>query len=164
MAIFNTAINPEERKEILIVGLRTAANNLRNGAFYAWGHHGACNCGHLLQAVTRLSKEEIQTYAHTGYGEWTEIMEESCSVTGVPLGLLITELRSMGLTNNDIHNLEYLEDRAVLNNLPGGFRWLKRNQREDVIIYFETYANMLEEKMLEKIEIPSFELNEPVNI
>ena len=164
MAIFNTAINPEERKEILIVGLRTAANNLRNGAFYAWGHHGACNCGHLLQAVTRLSKEEIQTYAHTGYGEWTEIMEESCSVTGVPLGLLITELRSMGLTNNDIHNLEYLEDRAVLNNIPGGFRWLKRNQREDVIIYFETYANMLEEKLLEQIEIPSFELNETIGI
>ena len=157
MAIFNTTTNLEARKEILIAGLRTAASNLRNGAFYAWGHHGACNCGHLLQVVTRLSKEEIQTYAHTGYGEWTEIVEESCSVTGVPLGLLITELRSMGLTNNDIHNLEYLEDRAVLNNLPGGFRWLKRNQREDVIIYFETYANMLEEKMLEQIEIPSFE-------
>jgi hypothetical protein len=162
MAIFKTATNLEARKEILIAGLRTAASNLRNGAFYAWGHHGACNCGHLLQVVTNLSKEEIQTYAHTGCGEWTEIVEESCPVTGVPLGLLITELRSMGLTNNDIHNLEYLEDRAVLSNLPGGFRWLKRNQREDVIIYFETYADMLEEKMIEQIKIPSFDLNEPV--
>ncbi|HTE26775.1 hypothetical protein [Flavitalea sp.] len=152
------------KTDILVGGLRTAANNLRSGAFYAWGHHGACNCGHLLQVVTRLSKEEIQSYAHTGYGEWTEIVEESCAVTGIPLGLLITELRSMGLTNIDIHNLEYLEDSAVLNNLPGGFRWLKRNQREDVIVYFETYANMLEEKMLEQIEIPSFDLKEPVSL
>jgi hypothetical protein len=153
-----SASGTESNLSMLISGLRTAADNLRNGAFYAWGHHGACNCGHLLQVLTRLSKEEIQTYAHTGYGEWTEIVEESCAVTGIPLGLLITELRSVGLTNTDIHNLEYLQDRTVLNNLPGGFRWLKRNQREDVIVYFETYANMLEEKLLAQIEIPSFEL------
>jgi hypothetical protein len=146
---------------ILINGLRKAADNIRNGAFYAWGHHGACNCGHLLQVITKLTKEDIQTYAHTGSGEWTEIVEESCPVTGVPLGLLITELRSMGLTNTDIHNLEYLEDRAVLNNLPGGFRWLKKNQRQDVIEYFESYANLLEEKIIAEVIIPEFELHEP---
>lgn len=160
MPINKMTTDPVAKTGMLIEGLRKAARNLRDGAFYAWGHHGACNCGHLLQVITKLSKEEIQTYAHTGYGEWTEIVEESCSVTGIPLGLLITELRSMGLTNVDIHNLEYLEDRAVLNNLPGGFRWLKRNQREDVIIYFETYANMLEEKLIQQIEIPSFEIRE----
>ena len=69
---------------ILIDGLRKAASNLRDGAYYAWGHHGACNCGHLLQVVTRLSKEEILTYAHTGTGEWTELAEESCAVAGDP--------------------------------------------------------------------------------
>ena len=140
----------------LVEGLRRAAENLRNGAFYAWGHHGACNCGHLLQVITQLSKEEIQTYAHTAYGEWTELVEESCNITGIPLGLLITELRGLGLTNTDIHNLEYLTDRKVLENLPGGFRWLKRNQREDVIVYFETFANLVEETILQQIQIPSF--------
>ncbi|RYG03943.1 MAG: hypothetical protein EOO02_07280 [Chitinophagaceae bacterium] len=138
---------------LLIGGLRKAAANLRNGAFYAWGHHGACNCGHLLQVVTKLSKEDILTYAHTGQGEWTEIVEESCSVTGIPLGMLITELRKLGLTNTDIHNLEYLEDRKVLEQLPDGFRWLKRNQRDDVVVYFETFANMLEEKLINSIDI-----------
>ncbi|RYZ30714.1 MAG: hypothetical protein EOO10_01795 [Chitinophagaceae bacterium] len=142
---------------ILIEGLRTAAANLRNGAFYAWGHHGACNCGHLLQVVTNYSKEEIQTYAHTGSGEWTEIVEEACDVTGLPLDLLITKLRSLGLTNTDIHNLEYLEDRTVLNSLPGGFRWLKRNRREDVILYFECYANVLEERAINEVQLPQFE-------
>lgn len=141
---------------LLAEGLRKAAANLRNGSFYAWGHHGACNCGHLLQVVTRLSKEDIQTYAHTGTGEWTEIVEESCDVTGVPLGLLIRELRRLGLTNTDIHNIEYLTDRKVLENLPGGFRWLQRNNRDHVIVYFETFAGMLEERVLSQIAIPSF--------
>jgi hypothetical protein len=131
----------------LIDGLRTAAGNLRNGGFYAWGHHGACNCGHLLQATTELSKEEILNYAHTGAGEWTELAEESCSVTEAPLNLLLTKLQQLGLTPTDVHNIEYLEDREVLNRLPGGFRWLKRNARQDVVAYFETMADCLEEKM-----------------
>jgi hypothetical protein len=60
----------------------------------------------------------------------------------------------LGLTPVDIHNIEYLADREVLDALPGGFRWLKRNTREDVIVYFETFASVLEEKLLSKIEIP----------
>jgi hypothetical protein len=131
----------------LIHGLRTAAVTLRNGGFYAWGHHGACNCGHLLQATTELSKEEILSYAHTGAGEWTELAEESCSVSKAPLTLLLTKLQQLGLTPTDVHNIEYLEDREVLNCLPGGFRWLKRNARQDVVAYFETMADCLEEKM-----------------
>jgi len=41
----------------------------------------------------------------------------------------------------------------VLEHLPGGFRWLKKNKREDVILYFETFADMLEEKLLAQINI-----------
>jgi hypothetical protein len=62
----------------------------------------------------------------------------------------------IGLTPVDIHNIEYLQDKEVLRELPGGFRYLKRNVREDVIVYFETFANLLEEKLISKIEI-SFE-------
>jgi len=146
---------------LLVDGLRKAASNLREGSYYAWGHHGACNCGHLLQVVTRLSKEEILTYAHTGTGEWTELAEESCSVTGAPISLLIKKLEETGLTPTDIHNLEYLEDRKVLERLPGGFRWLKKNVREDVILYFETFADILEEKFLATIKIPSIDFLVP---
>ena len=137
----------------LIDGLRSAANALRNGGFYAWGHHGACNCGHLLQATTQLTKEEILQYAHTGTGEWTELAEESCSVSNAPVSLLLVKLELLGLTPTDIHNIEYLEDREVLHRLPGGFRWLKRNAREDVVAYFETMANWMEEKMLRHVVI-----------
>src|ERR1044071_9559763 len=127
----------------LIQGLRRAAQVLSSGAYYAWGHHGACNCGHLLQATTQLSKEEILTYAHSSPGEWTEIAEESCPVTEAPYRLLLAKMEELRLNPTDIHNIEYLEDREVLDHLPGGFRWLKRNHREDVILYFETMPCIL---------------------
>jgi len=137
----------------LTEGLRKAAKSLRGGIFYAWGHHGACNCGQLLQATTQLTKEEILTYAHTGNGEWTEIAEEYCSITGAPVNMLLSRLEQMGLTPVDIHYLEYLTDREVLKHLPGGFRWLKRNVREDVILYFEAMADLLEERMAGQINV-----------
>jgi hypothetical protein len=43
----------------LIEALRETARRLKNGAHYAWGHHGSCNCGNLLQTVTDLSAREI---------------------------------------------------------------------------------------------------------
>lgn len=136
---------------LLVEALRETAARLRNGAHYAWGNHGACNCGNLTQVVTKLSKEEILAYAHTGIGEWTELAEDYCGITNAPAGLLITKLQEIGLTPSDIHNLEYLEDKAVLQRLPGGFRWLQRNVREDVIVYFETFADLLEEQLADKI-------------
>ena len=138
----------------LINALRQAAANLKDGAHYAWGHHGSCNCGHLLQVVTHLSREEILKHAHTGIGEWTELAATYCGVTKAPADLLISKLEAIGLTPTDIHALEYLQDKAVLKQLPGGFRWLKKNSREDVILYFETLADLLEEKLLQHIEIP----------
>ncbi len=60
----------------LIDALRKTAEKLQNGAPYAGGNHSTCNCGNLLQVVTKLSKEEILTYAHTGFGEWAELAEE----------------------------------------------------------------------------------------
>nr|WP_294994368.1 hypothetical protein [uncultured Sediminibacterium sp.] len=141
----------------LIEALRNTANRLREGAHYAWGNHGSCNCGNLLQVITDLSKEEILTYAQTGIGEWTELAEDYCGVTNAPVSLLLKKLQETGLTPTDIHHLEYLDDREVLNALPGGFRWLKRNERDHVILYFETYATLLEEKLIDSIEIPTFE-------
>jgi hypothetical protein len=142
----------------LVQVLREAAQNLRSGAPYAWGHHGSCNCGHLLQVVTCLSKSEILEYVQSTQGEWTEIAEEYCAVSDAPVYLLISRLEKLGLTPTDIHNLEYLEDRQVLQNLPGGFRWLKRNVREDVIVYFETMASMLEEQLEKRIKLRLYEL------
>ena len=117
------------------------------------GHHGACNCGNLVQVVTRLSKEEILRYAHTGIGEWTELAVEFCPVTNAPLNLVIASLENIGLTPTDIHHIEYLDDKAVLAYLPNGFRWLKRNNKADAIEYFEAFANLLEDRLLATIKV-----------
>ena len=137
----------------LIQALRTTAYKLRNGSHYAWGHHGACNCGNLVQVVTDLTEGEILRYAHQGIGEWTELAQEFCPITKAPIDLVIAKLVEVGLTPTDIHHVEYLTDKEVLKNLDGGFRWLKRNKREDAIAYFEAFANMLEEKLLQQIDI-----------
>lgn len=143
---------------LLIEALRETAARLRNGAHYAWGNHGACNCGNLAQVVTKLSKEEILAYAHTGIGEWSELAEDYCGITSAPAGLLISKLQEIGLTPTDIHNLEYLEDKNVLQHLPGGFRWLQRNVREDVIVYFETFAGLLEEQLVNNVSFTMSDL------
>ncbi len=147
----------------LVNALKQTADRLQNGAPYAWGNHGSCNCGNLLQVITHLSRQQILTYAHSGIGEWTELSEDYCSVTNAPVQMLVSALENLGLTPTDIHNIEYLEDKTVLQQLPGGFRWLKKNVREDVILYFRTFAKMLEEKLMvqnieqiEKVNHPYF--------
>lgn len=142
----------------LIEALRETARRLRNGANYSWGHHGACNCGNLLQVITPLSEGEILRYAHTAVGEWTELAEEYCGVTNSPVSLVMLKLEQAGLTPVDIRHIECLTDREVLEYLPGGFRWLKKNVREDVILYFEAFAAMLEEKLICSVSINVEEL------
>jgi hypothetical protein len=137
----------------LIEALRETARRLKNGAHYAWGNHGSCNCGNLLQTVTDLSSKEILQYSRSGTGEWTELAQEFCGVTEAPVDLLIGKLQKIGLTPSDIHCIEYLQDKQVLDRLPGGFRWLKRNVREDVILYMETMAEMLEEKLIKQVDL-----------
>lgn len=138
----------------LIFALKETANRLENGSPYAWGNHGKCNCGNLVQVVAKLTPEEILKSAQSGIGEWTELAEDFCGITEAPISLLISKLQEIGLTPSDIHNLEYLEDKKVLQNLPGGFRWLSRNQRADVILYFRTFAQMLEEELVRTIQLP----------
>ncbi|MBC7627526.1 hypothetical protein [Ferruginibacter sp.] len=147
----------------LINALRLTADNLRKGAYHSWGHHGACNCGNLVQSVTQFTKEEILEYAHTGTGEWTELAIEFCPTTNAPLTLVFNKLEQIGLTPTDIHHIEYLSDREVLEQLSGGFRWLKRNKKEDAIDYFEAFADVLEDKLLQHIDVRLENITVPLN-
>lgn len=139
----------------LINALRTTADRLKKGAIYAWGHHGCCNCGHLLQSITNQSAEDLLKGAHTSIGEWTEIAYEYCGVSNLPAYELMHALEKAGLTPTDVHHIEYLNDRSILDKLPGGFRWLKRNDRADVIVYLQTFAAILEDQLAWQLEFPS---------
>ena len=131
----------------LVNALIETACRLKEGNHYAWGNHGSCNCGNLLQVLTPYTRADILKIAQTGIGEWTELAEEYCEVTNLPVHDLLGALQRAGLTPVDIHNIEYLEDRKVLDALPGGFRWLKRNLREDVVVYLETFAMLLQQEL-----------------
>lgn len=137
----------------LIAALKETATRLRNGSHYAWGHHGACNCGNLVQVITNFTEGEIVRYAHQGIGEWTELAYEFCPVTHAPIDLIIAKLVAIGLTPTDIHHVEYLSDKEVLKHLPAGFRWLQRNNRQDAIAYFEAFALLMEKKLMQNISI-----------
>jgi hypothetical protein len=59
---------------------------------------------------------------------------------------LFSTLQQVGFGRQDVIHLENLSDRQVLRRLPGGFRYLRRNQVADVVLYINTLADLLEEE------------------
>jgi hypothetical protein len=139
----------------LIQALRQTAQKLKNGSPYQWGHMGGCNCGNLAQELTTLNKDQIHQYAMQRHGDWNEQTEEYCSTSQMPIDLLISEMLGAGLILEDLRHLERLGDRSVLQRIPINKRYLKHNVREDVITYMTTWADLLEEQLLEKITLPA---------
>lgn len=129
--------------EALVVVLRETADRLVAGADYQWSHFGRCNCGHLVQTVTRLSPAEIHRQTAGELLEWSEIPDDYCAGTGLRLEYVLDRLLELGLDRDDLRHLEDLSDRAVLEALPGGFRWLARNRREDAVDYLRAWAGVL---------------------
>ncbi len=106
----------------LIEGLRKAAASLVKGNYYAWGHHGACNCGHLCRQLPNYQKKNISPMPIPALANGRSWRRKTCAVTNAPVNLLLKKLEELGLTPTDIHNIEYLEDSEVLHRrLPEGF-------------------------------------------
>lgn len=131
----------------LVNVLRETADRLADGAEYQWAHFGRCNCGHLVQTVTRLSPAEIHAASAPELLEWSEIPEDYCAGTGLKLEYVLDRLRELGLDRTDLKHLEDLSDSNVLAALPGGHRWLERNRRDDVVAYLQTFAEVLERQI-----------------
>ena len=132
----------------LIFALRETARRLDGDQVrYAWGHMGACNCGHLAQTVTRLSRAEIHARAMERAGDWGEQVVEYCPTSGYAIDHVIGELLDLGLTRGDLADLERLSGSRVLARLPVERRALARNSRTDVVLYLETWADALEEEL-----------------
>lgn len=140
----------------VIDALRRTAKKLQSDAPYMWGHMGSCNCGNLAQEITKLSKAQIHAYAMQGCGDWNEQLNDYCETSQLPMDLLIHELLTAGFELNDLKNLERLCDEEVLERLPIEKRYLRHNLREDVVVYLNEWANMLEERYLDSISLPDF--------
>ena len=132
---------------VLITALRTTARKLKDGSAYQWGHMGNCNCGNLAQELTKYTSAEIHREAvGNGRGDWNEQLNDYCPTSRLPMDSLIFELLTHGLTIDDLRHLERLSDSTILKKLPGGYRYLQHNNREDVTIYLDTWATLLEEQ------------------
>lgn len=130
----------------LVHALRVTAARLREGAPYSWGHLGMCNCGHLAQTVTKRSKREIHEAALARGGEWRDRARDYCPTSGFPIDEIIRELLDCGLGPTDLADLEYLSDERVRRRIPGRPH-LRRNVRDDLILYLETWASLLDEEL-----------------
>lgn len=141
----------------LIDALRTTAKRLGTNVQYYWSHQGSCNCGHLAQTITKLSKAEIHSYAIERHGDWDDHAEDYCPTSGHHLDSIITQMLAIGLERQDIGDLERLANTKVLARIPQERRALQYSRREDVILYMETFASMLEEELLATITLPPSE-------
>lgn len=143
----------------LIQALHIAIERIDTGANFQWGHMGCCNCGHLAQALTHHDRGAIHAAALQRAGDWGEQAIEYCPTSGLPLDHIITTMLEAGLELHDIDNLERLRDPAVLDRLPQERRWLRRNRREDALLYMRAWVALLEEQLAEheakRVELPT---------
>ncbi|MCL4861576.1 MAG: hypothetical protein KJZ93_19315 [Caldilineaceae bacterium] len=133
----------------LIDALRATADRLAAGARYEWGHMGRCNCGHLVQTLTQMTDHEIVASVDFALDEWSEHANDYCEGVGHKVDHLFLTLQQMGFGYQDVIHLENLTDRRVLTRL-GEHRHLRRNQREDAVLYMRTMADLLEEAGVER--------------
>lgn len=142
----------------IIRALRRTAQRLQKGAPYQWGHMGSCNCGHLAQELTQLSKAAIHQRAlQSRSGDWREQLNDYCPTSGLPMDGLIGELLNFGFDVDDLRHLERLSDPKVLAKLPPEKRQLRHNFREDVVTYLHAWALLLEDAWLAKATLPGLE-------
>ncbi|MEM9489267.1 MAG: hypothetical protein AAGC55_08985, partial [Myxococcota bacterium] len=86
----------------LIHALRTTIERLRGDTSYQWGHMGACNCGHLAQTITTLSRGEIHAAAMRREGDWEQQAHDYCPSSGKRIDDIICSLLEAGISIYDI--------------------------------------------------------------
>jgi hypothetical protein len=137
----------------VISALRATAAQLDSTQDYQWGHMGSCNCGYLGQQVTKLDKAEIHRRALQRSGDWNDQLNDYCPASGLPFDDIISSLLSFGFDIEDLKHLEKLSDPMILRAVPGG-RHLRHNVKTDVTLYIHTWANLLEQELLQQIKLP----------
>ena len=135
-----------EASRKLINAIKKAAKKLRSNSAYSWGHLGSCNCGHLVQSLTKLNKDEIHEAAIERNGDWSEISRKYCDTSGLKIDKIISIMLNEGLDIEDIEYLENLSDPRIIRRMRVDIKSLRKNNRFFVINYLEVWAEILEEK------------------
>ena len=85
-------------------------------------------------------------------GDWKDQTIDHCTTTGLTIDHIIASMMELGLTRNDIVHLERLSDQRVLRRISLDRRQkMDHRKREDVVLYMQEFARMLEEELLESV-------------
>lgn len=142
-----------DRQVKLIVALRQAAEEIKSSAKYEWGHMGSCNCGYLAQKLTGQSRSQIHKNAMEKNGDWSEQLNDYCPNSGYPMDNLIFDLLQNGLSVENLASLERLSDSKVLDTIHNKHKPLRYNVANDVSIYMNAWATLLEEELMRSVSI-----------
>ena len=132
----------------LIAALQKTIHKLEHGVNYQWGHMGRCNCGLLVQEISKMSGKEIHEMAMEKPGDWATHSIEYCPTSGFQIDRLISTLISTGLHIDDLVHLERMDDPLVIRRLPTNQKYLRHNSRSDLICYLKAWLKLLEEDWL----------------
>jgi len=125
----------------LISVLDRTIERLAGDTSYQWGHMGMCNCGHLAQSITGLTHAEIHASALVREGDWEEQANRYCPTSGLLIDSVLAAMFALGLSRDDVRHLEKLSDPRVLQQ--AGVAYLRRNHREDVLVYLRAWRALL---------------------
>jgi hypothetical protein len=161
----------------LIGALReTAARLGRADTVYRWSQLAHCNCGHLAQTITGLPPREIHEAASRQRGDWAEqahtaarrwttseldygsrpALDEGawepddlghCPIAELGMSQIFAELAAWGLEPSDVGALERLDDPEVRRRLGTHTTDFLHSDRENVIAYLSSWADLLEERL-----------------
>jgi hypothetical protein len=79
---------------------------------------GRCNCGQVVQTLTRRSAAEIHAAALERCGDGREQTREHCPASGLATDAVNDELLAAGLTLSDLQHLEDWTNPTVLVRVP----------------------------------------------
>ncbi len=70
---------------------------------------------------------------------------------------LISEMLAAGFDTDDLKHLERLSDPAILRMIPGPKGNISHNVKDDVILYMNTWADMIADELVKSVQLPKLE-------
>jgi hypothetical protein len=135
--------------------LRETVRRIKAGADYNWCHMGRCNCGHIAQTITKKSPQEIHELALLKSGDWKDQSIEHCNSTGYTIDHIIESILAFGLSRQELAYIERLSNPQVLRHIePARRKVLNFKKKEDVILYFNTWAKVIEDEYFTNTDVP----------
>jgi len=124
----------------MVEALRKAAKKIGK-EHYSWKDIGHCNCGNLAQVVTGKSGKEILKQGIKKHGDWEILTKLYRENSMYEIDHYIDSMIEIGFRLDQIAKLENLSDEKILNEIGVD---LRRDKKEDVILYLNTWADMIE--------------------